>query len=179
MSKDWIAGAIEHKGALHEELGVAKGKKIPSGKLEKAAHARGKLGQRARLAETLKGLHHGYGVGDVQKETETMPSKPKVHGMQMGGDGFGMSHGMEAHDRPRVPGHGHDHSSHGVGAAYGDLYAAEDRAQALATAGKASKVTPSVHSGKFTVAQVGSAETSGSRGGKFHVSKHGKKVYAE
>jgi len=44
------------KGALHEELGVPKGKKIPESKLKKAEHAKGKLGKRARLAETLKGL---------------------------------------------------------------------------------------------------------------------------
>lgn len=44
------------KGALHEELGVPAGKKIPSKKLKKAEHAKGKLGKRARLAETLKKL---------------------------------------------------------------------------------------------------------------------------
>ena len=50
----WIQKAIKHPGALHKELGVPAGKKIPAKKLEKAAHAPGKLGQRARLAETLK-----------------------------------------------------------------------------------------------------------------------------
>ena len=54
--KNWIKGAIKHPGALHEQLGVPKGKKIPEAKLEKAAKAGGKLGQRARLAETLKGM---------------------------------------------------------------------------------------------------------------------------
>lgn len=58
MSKNFIQGAIKHPGALHEELGVPQGKKIPEAKLEKAAHAGGKLGQRARFAETLKGLPH-------------------------------------------------------------------------------------------------------------------------
>jgi hypothetical protein len=57
MAEKWIQKAIKHKGALHEELGVAEGKKIPAKKLKKAEHAKGKLGQRARLAETLKGLH--------------------------------------------------------------------------------------------------------------------------
>ena len=52
----WIKGAIKHPGALHEQLGVPKGEKIPAGKLAKAAKSSGKLGQRARLAETLKGL---------------------------------------------------------------------------------------------------------------------------
>jgi hypothetical protein len=55
-SKNWISGAIKHPGALHRELGVAQGKKIPAKKLAKAAKAGGKLGQRARFAETLKGF---------------------------------------------------------------------------------------------------------------------------
>jgi hypothetical protein len=55
-TKNWIAGAIKKPGALHKELGVPKGQKIPAKKLAKAAKAPGKLGQRARLAETLKGF---------------------------------------------------------------------------------------------------------------------------
>lgn len=55
--KHFIQGAIKHPGALHRELGVPQGKKIPEEKLEKAAHAGGKLGERARFAETLKGMH--------------------------------------------------------------------------------------------------------------------------
>ena len=55
--KNWIAGAIKHKGALHKEMGVPAGKKIPEKKLEAAAKKPGKLGKRARLAETLKVLH--------------------------------------------------------------------------------------------------------------------------
>jgi len=58
MAEKWITGAIKHPGALHKELGVPQGKKIPEGKLKKAEHASGKLGKRARLAETLKGLKH-------------------------------------------------------------------------------------------------------------------------
>jgi hypothetical protein len=54
MAKKWISGAIKHPGALHRQLGVPTGKKIPAGKLSKAAHAGGKLGKRARLAQTLK-----------------------------------------------------------------------------------------------------------------------------
>jgi len=57
MAEDhWIQGAIRHPGALHRELGVPEGKKIPAGKLKKSEHAGGKLGKRARLAETLKGF---------------------------------------------------------------------------------------------------------------------------
>lgn len=52
----WIQGAIKKPGALRAQLGVKKGEKIPAKKLAKAAKAPGKLGQRARLAETLKGL---------------------------------------------------------------------------------------------------------------------------
>ena len=52
----WIKDAIKKPGALREELGVKKGEKIPAKKLAKAAKAPGKLGQRARLAETLKGM---------------------------------------------------------------------------------------------------------------------------
>lgn len=59
MAKNWIAGAIKKPGALHEELGVPAGKKIPKGKIDKAAKAGGKLGKRARLAETLSKFHKG------------------------------------------------------------------------------------------------------------------------
>ncbi len=57
MAKNWIAGAIKHPGALRKSLGVKKGEKIPAGKLEKAEKAGGKLGRRARLAETLKRIN--------------------------------------------------------------------------------------------------------------------------
>lgn len=57
MAKKWIQGAIKHAGALHKQLGVAKGKKIPAKKLAAAAKKGGKLGKRARLAETLKKMH--------------------------------------------------------------------------------------------------------------------------
>ena len=55
MAKDkWIQGAIKKSGALHKELGVPEGKKIPEKKLEAAAKKPGKEGKSARLAETLK-----------------------------------------------------------------------------------------------------------------------------
>jgi hypothetical protein len=54
--KNFIAGAIKKPGALHKQLGVPQGKKIPAKKLSKAAKAGGKLGQRARLAKTLSKL---------------------------------------------------------------------------------------------------------------------------
>ena len=57
----FIARAIKHPGALHRELHVPLGQKIPAKKLERASHAGGKLGERARFAETLKGMHHAEG----------------------------------------------------------------------------------------------------------------------
>lgn len=54
---NWIKGAIKHPGALHRELGVKQGKKIPAKKLAAAAKKKGKLGRRARLAETLRSLN--------------------------------------------------------------------------------------------------------------------------
>ena len=52
--KNWIAGAIKKPGALRKSLGVKAGEKIPAKKLEKAAEKGGKMGQRARLAQTLR-----------------------------------------------------------------------------------------------------------------------------
>jgi len=56
MAKNWIQKAIKHPGALHKELGVPMGKKIPADKLKAAAKKKGVIGKRARLAETLKKL---------------------------------------------------------------------------------------------------------------------------
>lgn len=51
---NWIGGAIKHPGALHRELGVPQGQKIPHAKIVEAAHSDNpKLAARARLAETL------------------------------------------------------------------------------------------------------------------------------
>ena len=50
----WIQGAIKKPGALRAALGVKGDKPIPSGKLAAAAKKPGKMGQRARLAQTLK-----------------------------------------------------------------------------------------------------------------------------
>jgi hypothetical protein len=55
-SKNWIADAIKKPGSLKKSLGVKKGEKIPAGKLAIAAKKPGKMGQRARLAQTLKGF---------------------------------------------------------------------------------------------------------------------------
>jgi len=55
-TKNWIAGAIKKPGALRSALGAKEGKPIPVKKLAAAAKKPGKMGQRARLAETLKGM---------------------------------------------------------------------------------------------------------------------------
>lgn len=49
----WIQGAIKHPGALRRQLGAGEGKTIPKSKLRAAAKKKGKLGRRARLAQTL------------------------------------------------------------------------------------------------------------------------------
>ena len=67
QGQGWIAGAIKKPGALHSQLGISKGKKIPKTTLDAAAQKGGKLGQRARLAETLEGMHH--------KKAEIMENK--------------------------------------------------------------------------------------------------------
>lgn len=54
-----ISKAIKKPGALRAQLGAKKGEKIPAGKLAKAAKAPGKLGQRARFAQLLKGFKKG------------------------------------------------------------------------------------------------------------------------
>lgn len=54
--KKWIQDAItpQNRGKLRSELGAKPGKPIPAKKLAAAAKKPGKLGQRARLAQTLK-----------------------------------------------------------------------------------------------------------------------------
>lgn len=52
----WIKEAIKKPGALRSSLGVKSGEKIPAKKLAAAAKKPGKMGQRARLAQTLRKL---------------------------------------------------------------------------------------------------------------------------
>jgi len=58
MAKDFIQKAIKKPGALRKSLGIKKGEKIPASKLRAAAKKKGKMGQRARLAITLKKLNN-------------------------------------------------------------------------------------------------------------------------
>jgi hypothetical protein len=54
--KSWIANAIKKPGALKKSMGIEPDKKIPAARLAVAAKKPGKMGQRARLAQTLKGF---------------------------------------------------------------------------------------------------------------------------
>ena len=57
MAKHWIKGAIKHPGALHRELGVPEGQKIPKSKIAAATHSSNPtLRKRANLAKTLGGM---------------------------------------------------------------------------------------------------------------------------
>lgn len=63
MTKEkWIKGAIKNPGALHRELHVPEGKKIPAKKLAKAEHSKNPtIRKQANLAKTLKSFHHKRG----------------------------------------------------------------------------------------------------------------------
>ena len=56
MAEKWIQKAISKPGSLRKSLGVKAGEKIPTKMLDKAAKKPGKMGQRARLAKTLRGF---------------------------------------------------------------------------------------------------------------------------
>lgn len=57
--KHWIAAAVKDKGALHRNLGVPEGDKIPENKLDKAANSKTpKIRKEDNLAKTLKHLGH-------------------------------------------------------------------------------------------------------------------------
>lgn len=75
MAKHFIQGAIKHPGALHRELGVPQGQKIPKAKIAAAAKKGGKLGQRARFAQTLSHMHHGKHKGVSEHRVKSGLSK--------------------------------------------------------------------------------------------------------
>ena len=56
MAEKWIQDAIKKPGALRATLGVKSGNTIPPKALAGAAKKPGVTGQRARLAQTLKGF---------------------------------------------------------------------------------------------------------------------------
>lgn len=88
-AEKWIQGAIKKPGALHKQLGVAEDKKIPAKKLEEASEKGGKLGKRARLAQTLRGIHKATGgmisetkklaalKADPHNQTKIKPAMPE------------------------------------------------------------------------------------------------------
>jgi hypothetical protein len=56
--KNWIKSAIKHPGALHKELHVKEGEKIPAKKLKEAEHSKNPTERkRANLAKTLKKMN--------------------------------------------------------------------------------------------------------------------------
>ena len=57
--KKWIGGMHLKKGALHKQMGVPEGEKIPVAKLKAAAAKGGTLGKRARLAMAFRGMKKG------------------------------------------------------------------------------------------------------------------------
>jgi hypothetical protein len=57
MAGKWIQKAVHNPGALHRQLGIPAGKPIPAKTLAAAAKKPGVLGQRARLAQTLRKMH--------------------------------------------------------------------------------------------------------------------------
>ena len=81
---NWIAGAIGKPGALHKQLGVKAGEKIPAKKLEAAKKKGGKLAKRAQLAETLKGFHRAnkFGGGALGGNAPEMIPPAAQSGMQ-------------------------------------------------------------------------------------------------
>lgn len=55
MAEQWMKGAVKKPGALHKALHVPADKKIPAGKLAKAAKSSSPLmRKRANLAKTFK-----------------------------------------------------------------------------------------------------------------------------
>ena len=58
MANGWIKNAIKKPGSLRKALGVKKGQTIPVSKLNAAAKKKGKIGQKARLAKTLRKMRH-------------------------------------------------------------------------------------------------------------------------
>lgn len=68
MAKNFIQKAIKKPGALHAELGVPKGKKLPESKIDAAAKKGGKLGERARFAQVLKGLRPPASISELRKK---------------------------------------------------------------------------------------------------------------
>ena len=74
---NWIQGAVSrHPGALHKQLHVPEGKKIPRGRLEAAAKkGDSKAAKRARLALLLVKLNAGRAASHPAKRTVHKPTR--------------------------------------------------------------------------------------------------------
>ncbi len=75
MSEKWIQDVHMKKGALHAELGVPEGQKIPKDKLAKAASKGGKVGKRARFAEELEGFHKSPSLDGLKRISDAAHDK--------------------------------------------------------------------------------------------------------
>ena len=66
MAKKWIAGAIKHPGTF--KAAAERAGESTREFAEEHKHDSGKLGQRARLAETLMGMHHKSKTPEERKK---------------------------------------------------------------------------------------------------------------
>lgn len=58
--KKWLKSATSDKGALHRNLDIPAGEKIPLTTLKAATHSKNPtIRKEAALAETMRGFHHG------------------------------------------------------------------------------------------------------------------------
>ena len=74
--KKWIQKADLEKGALHKDLGIPEGEKIPLEALRRAAKSKDKtIAKRARLALTMRGFKH-----ESKKETSPKEARKKLYG---------------------------------------------------------------------------------------------------
>lgn len=74
MASNFIKGAIKRPGALHADLGVPQGQKIPRSKIQAAAKQGGKVGERARFALTLHKLSPQHKAVARKRAAKTDPS---------------------------------------------------------------------------------------------------------
>ena len=76
MARQFIAQAIKHPGALHEDLGVPQGKTIPAAAIDAAAKEPGKVGERARFAKTLRKMNKKHKSAPKAKAAPAPKPKP-------------------------------------------------------------------------------------------------------
>lgn len=77
MNKGGFLSGLK-KGALHKDLGVPQGEKIPAKKIEKATHSTNEtLRKRAQFAENAKHFHHAKEGGEVPGKAKVKGDSPK------------------------------------------------------------------------------------------------------